>query len=415
MTTNHILVQLDIPDVEITDVGTNHEGDYEIRVRSTRGGCECHQCGQPATKCHGHDREIRLKHLPILGKDTYIIIRLPRYRCEKCLRKPTTTQQVPWFIRRSPHTVAYEMHVLSQLIGSTVEDVSEQEGIGYGAVMGMIRRHVRTEVDWDGIDCLEQLGLDEISLKKGHKDFVVIVSARVGNEMKILAVLKDRKKKTVKKFLSTIPKRLVKTIRSVCSDLYDGFINAAKEVFGKRIRVVADRFHVAKLYRKGLESLRKQELKRLRGELSEEEYKELKGVMWVLRKKSKDLSKENKALLEKLFEHSPALEIAYGLQNDLTGIFDMELSRSGGKRRIKNWMRRVEESGIVCYKKFLSTLDSYLEEIVNYFIHRDSSGFVEGLNNKIKVIKRRCYGILNVDHLFQRIFLDISGRKVFDL
>lgn len=164
-----------------------------------------------------------------------------------------------------------------------------------------------------------------------------------------------------------------------------------------------------------MDSLRKQELKRLREELSEEEYKELKGVMWVLRKKSKDLSKENKALLEKLFEHSPALEIAYGLQNDLTGIFDMELSRSGGKRRIKNWMRRVEESGISCYKKFLSTLDSYLEEIVNYFIHRDSSGFVEGLNNKIKVIKRRCYGILNVDHLFQRIFLDISGRKVFDL
>ncbi len=149
--------------------------------------------------------------------------------------------------------------------------------------------------------------------------------------------------------------------------------------------------------------------------MSEEKYKELKGVMWVLRKNNESLSKENKALLEKLFEYSTALEIAYGLQNDLTGIFDMELSRSGGKRRIKNWMRRVEASGISCYKKFLSTLDSYLEEIVNYFIHRDSSGFVEGLNNKIKVIKRRCYGIFNVDHLFQRIFLDIAGRKIFDL
>ena len=139
--------------------------------------------------------------------------------------------------------------------------------------MGMIRRHVRVEVDWDGIDCLEQLGLDEISLKKGHNDFVVIVSARVGNEMKILAVLKDRKKKTVKKFLSTIPKKLVKTIRSVCSDLYDGFINAAKEAYGKRVRIVADRFHVAKLYRKGLESLRKQELKRLRRYLGKNEVK----------------------------------------------------------------------------------------------------------------------------------------------
>jgi len=56
-----------------------------------------------------------------------------------------------------------------------------------------------------------------------------------------------------------------------------------------------------------------------------------------------------------------------------------------------------------------------MEEIVNYFIHRDSSGFVEGLNNKIKVIKRRCYGILNTDYLFQRIFLDISREKIFSL
>ncbi len=153
------------------------------------------------------------------------------------------------------------------------------------------------------------MGLDEIALKKGHKDFVVIISARLGNEMRILAVLKDRKKKTVKDFFSCLPKRLRKTIRSVCCDLYDGFINAAKEVFGKRIRIVVDRFHVAKLYRKGLDSLRKQELKRLKEELSEQAYSEIKGAMWVLRKTKQALTKEDKALLKKLFQYSPSLEI----------------------------------------------------------------------------------------------------------
>ncbi|MBK1649857.1 transposase [Rhabdochromatium marinum] len=64
---------------------------------------------------------------------------------------------------------------------------------------------------------------------------------------------------------------------------------------------------------------------------------------------------------------------------------------------------------------FLSTLESYMTEIINYFVHRDSSGFVEGLNNKIKVIKRRRYRILNVGRLLQRVFLDLSGRKVFFL
>jgi len=97
----------------------------------------------------------------------------------------------------------------------------------------------------------------------------------------------------------------------------------------------------------------------------------------------------------------------------LTKIFDTKTSRSGGKRRIKNWVARVTGSDVTCFDKFLTTLDSYMEEVVNYFVARHSSGFVEGFNNKIKVIKRRCYGILNIGHLFQRIFLDISDREIY--
>jgi transposase len=415
MTATTFPIEIDLPGVEIERVQLTREGSYEIRVSSTLAGSSCHKCGQPITKPHGHDREIRLRHLPILGKETTIIIRLPRFQCLACPGKPTTTQQVAWHVRRSPHTTAYERHIILTLIGRTVEEVSLQEGIGYEAVMGIIRRHIQSEVDWDKLAKLEQVGVDEISLKKGHKDFVTIVSARIEGQIELLAVLKDRKKETVKTFLQSLPDRLKKTVKSVCSDLYDGFINAAKEVFGKRTTIVADRFHVARLYRKGLDTLRKQELKRLKEELSEEDYRELKGAMWVLRKKKEKLTIEDKVLLKNLFNYSPSLEKAYQLQNDLTDIFEMKLSRSGGKRRIKNWMGRVNASGITCYKQFMATLETYLEQIVNYFIHRHSSGFVEGLNNKIKVIKRRCYGILNAQHLFQRIVLDISERSAFAL
>ena len=100
------------------------------------------------------------------------------------------------------------------------------------------------------------LGLDEVSLKKGHQDFVAIITGRSDNKIQVLGVLKDRSKQTVKHFLSSIPKRVRISVRYVGTDMYDGFINAAKEVFGKRVRIVADRFHVAKLYREGLENLR---------------------------------------------------------------------------------------------------------------------------------------------------------------
>ena len=130
--------------------------------------------------------------------------------------------------------------------------------------MGIIDRYILTEVNWKDILRLDVIGIDEISLKKGHKDFVTIVTMRVGNEIHILAVLKDRKKETVKAFFSRIPTRVRKTVRAVCSDMYDGFINAAKEVFGDKVKIIIDRFHVATLSRQGVDTLRKAERKRLK-------------------------------------------------------------------------------------------------------------------------------------------------------
>gem|GEM_PF-5049861 len=70
-------------------------------------------------------------------------------------------------------------------------------------------------------------------------------------------------------------------------------------------------------------------------------------------------------------------------------------------------------SGLKCFDSFLTTLDNWLDEITNYFLDRQTSGFQEGFNNKIKVLKRRCYGITNISHLFQRIWLDLEGFKLF--
>jgi hypothetical protein len=105
----------------------------------------------------------------------YIRIRPVRYQCSYCDGKPTTTQKLVWYDERSPHTRAYEDHILLEMINNTVEDVSIKEGLGYEAVMGIIDRCISTEVNWQKVTKIDVIGLDEISLKKGHKDFVAIV------------------------------------------------------------------------------------------------------------------------------------------------------------------------------------------------------------------------------------------------
>jgi len=178
---------------------------------------------------------------------------------------------------------------------------------------------------------------------------------------------------------------------------------------GEKKKVVADRFHVAKLYRKGFESLRKKEMKRLKKELSETEYRGLKNIMWVLRKPPYNLTSDEQRILKNLFKYSPDLKESYGLMNKLTEIYNSPISQGCGKRRMKGWITQVRNQGVSCFNTFLKTLTLNMEEITNYFINRDNSGFVEGLNTKIKITKRRCYGIINISHLFQRIFLDVEG------
>lgn len=97
----------------------------------------------------------------------------------------------------------------------------------------------------------------------------------------------------------------------------------------------------------------------------------------------------------------------------MTAICEQDLSKAEAKPEIKQWRQRVKASGLPCYESFFTTLDNHLEEITNYFRQRHNRGFVEGLNNKIKVLKRRCYGIFNLAHLFQRLSLDLEGSRRF--
>ncbi len=410
-------ILIDIANVRVDKVEINAKGAYVITVSSTEHGTDCHSCGRPLRKCCGRGRAVILRHLPILGRQTYLRIFPERYECPHCKGKKgnpvSSTQRLSWYNPGTGQTKAYEEQVLLSLINSTVADTSIKEDIGYEAIMGIIDRRIESTVDWKAFERLDVLGLDEISLKKGHKDFVTIVTAHVQGRIRLLGVLGDRKKATVKTFLSSIPKRLRRTIKAVCSDMYDGYINAAKEVLGQGIRVVVDRFHVAKLYRKSLDTLRKQEMRRLKKTLSASEYKKLKGAMWILRKNEQKLSEKDSEVLKCLFKHSPDLELAYQLCNELTGVFEQDIVKSRAKRKIQSWITRVKKSGLKCFNAFLSTLEARLEDITNYFHNRHTSGFVEGLNNKIKVLKRRCYGIGNIKHLFQRLYLDLAGYELF--
>ena len=135
--------------------------------------------------------------------------------------------------------------------------------------------------------------------------------------------------------------------------------------------------------------------------------------MWPFRKRPADLNKVEKQLLNRLFVQSSKLEQAYVLREELTAIFERNYTKDEATAAIQAWGQRVRNRQISEFGSFLTTVDNWLDAITNYFLERHSSGFVEGFNNRIKVLKRRCYGIFDVKRLFQRLTLDVNGYQRF--
>lgn len=202
---------------------------------------------------------------------------------------------------------------------------------------------------------LETLGIDEIALRKGHNEYVTIVSAKnKKGDLSVISVLPDRRKETVKYFLESIPERPKKTVHSVCTDMCDSFLQSACEIFGERV-VVIDRYHVSKLYREPLDQLRISEMKRLKKELSSEEYAKLDNMMWIVYKKHECLSSLEKEQLSLLYKYSPKLKEMHRAAMKLTHIFNTHHNRKIALTKLNRWIISVQKSGLSCFDGFHAT------------------------------------------------------------
>jgi transposase len=304
---------------------------------------------------------------PLFDVPVFVEIRPKRYRCPYCAGNPTTTQRCEWYEPRSPNTKAYEQWALRMLINSAVADAARKLGISEETIDGMLDRWIERTVGWTAWEWLSVLGLDEIALKRGHHDFVVLVTVRLeGGGVEILALLTDRKQETVAAFLRSVPDHLQRTIGRACTDMYEGFVRAL-EAEVPWAEIIIDRFHMARAYRNCADTVRKKTCKRHKRALPKAEDTELMGAMWPFRKRPADLKPPEWDLLERVFTNSPKMEAAYNLREDLTELFEGDSTKVGAKCAIRAWCKRVRASGLAEFESFLGTIDWWIDEITNYF------------------------------------------------
>jgi transposase len=224
---------------------------------------------------------------------------------------------------------------------------------------------------------------------------------------RVLDVLGGRDKGLVVNYLRAHKGGLLAQLEEVTTDMWDGYVNAAKEVFGQALRVTIDRFHVVKGFQEQLAGARRE----IQRGLGKEGAKELKGTRWLWQKNPEKLTAEEQQQLTALKERFPRLKELLQQRESLRAIFEDRgiQDAAAGARRLRTWMEQAQALGLKALNAFCKTLSNWLELIANYFVSRSSNGRTEGYNHGLRAILWRAFGMLNFRHFRLRV-LDRFGQ-----
>jgi transposase len=246
------------------------------------------------------------------------------------------------------------------------------------------------------------LGIDEISLKKRHKQFVLVISDI--SRKCILAVLPDREKQTLENWIESLSPQRRKSIRFVSIDMWAPYYQAARRKL-PHAKVVADRFHVMKQLNARLTQLRTRYQRQCEPKLREK----LKGSRWIMVRNRSELSSKQEEQLNQILESCPDLGTVYLLKEEFRTIFEKVKSREQAARFIDAWILKAERTGDKFLAKFIGTLKNWRNQILNYFIERITNGFVEGTNNVLRAIIRNAFGYRNFDNFKLRVLAGVGA------
>ncbi len=216
----------------------------------------------------------------------------------------------------------------------------------------------------------------------------------------MLDVLSDRKKETLVHWLQEPPAGIdLQGLESVATDLWQQYRLAVQEVF-PGVALVADRFHVVQNLHQAIHRIRREAQKTAS---SEEERKQLKGLRYLLLKNEQHLTATEKERLAQLAVSHPTLYRVWRLRQRLHDWYETQTTTEQARRMLETWVAETRQLGLKPLDAFCQTLMHWQTEIVNFFRERITSGFVEGMNGKIRVLKRIAFGLPNFDHFRLRV------------
>lgn len=388
---------LNLPGIVVEDY-TECPGQLILEVEAFTAQAVCPRCGE--TSCHLHQNHWYLaRDLSISGQTVFLKVNRRQFKCHTCGRPFSET--LDFIGHRRKQTDRFAESIVQQVIHSDTHNVALQNDLTDEEVWSMVKHVSKKQIKID-LSSLKRLGIDEIALRKGHSNYIVVL---VDLDRRVpIGFAPSRKQEDIRKVLEGWGEVVLNQIAEVSIDLsgnYKGLVNKLMP----NADVVADRFHVMKIINKDLDKARK-DLRKANEENPDEEERNrvesaLKQSKYALLKPEDNLTENQKSKLEEIREVVPSLAQMHQQKEAVREIFEKATDWNEGAFKLLDWMAEAKET----FKESVGTICRWFGEVTGYFDNRTTSGVVEGINNKLKLIKRSGYGFRNFDNFQLRCLM----------
>jgi transposase len=341
-----------------------------------------------------YDRNIRRVHdLPCGDTRIYLELEIRRVHCEHCGK--VKQEQLDWLADHPFYTKRFAFFVGRRCRTMTIKDVAVETRLDWKTIKNLDAQYMREQLRRAGTPAPKVVGIDEISIRKGHTYRIVV--SDLERRRPIWFGGKDRSEESMDAFYEWLGPTKCKRVRLAVMDMWKAFRNSTlKPEHAPQAAILFDKFHVIRHLGEALDTVRKTEYARLTGK----DRRFIKGQKYTLLSHRENLTTDGRRSLKLLLKANRRLSTAYILKEEFGQLWDYE--REGWARRFfENWRASLKWQRLKPYEKFAEMIDRHWDGIAAYCQpeNKVALGFVEGVNNKIRVIQRRSYGLRDEEYL----------------
>jgi transposase len=343
-----------------------------------------------------YDRKVRrVRDLPCGGTRILLELEVRRIDCRRCGK--VKRERLEFLADNPLYTKRFAYYVGRRCRDGTIKDVAAELRLDWHTVKALEEQYMEAQLQRAGTPGPQVIGIDEIAIRKGHSYRIVVSDLIRGRPIWFGG--EDRSEASMSQFYAWLGERNSSRIRLAVMDMWKPF-RMATAAQAPQAAVLFDKFHVMRHLGEALDQVRKSEYRRVAGR----DRRYIKGQKYTLLSRQENLTLDGKKALKALLSANKRLNTAYVLKESFGQLWSYE--REGWARRFfDNWRSSLKWQRLKPYENFAAMIERHWEGLAAYCRpeNKVSLGFVEGLNNKIRVIQRRAYGLRDENYLRLKI------------